>query len=48
MYQPAMKARIGELAQQKGEIEARLAEAPAELRGGRNRPERLDAPERAL
>jgi site-specific DNA recombinase len=31
MYQPAMKARIGELAQQKGEIEARLAEAPADL-----------------
>jgi hypothetical protein len=26
-----MKARIGELAQQKGEIEARLAEAPADL-----------------
>src|SRR5260370_29195293 len=31
MYQPAMKARMGELAQQKAEIEARLAEAPADL-----------------
>jgi hypothetical protein len=31
MYQPAMKARMGELAQQKAEIEARLAEAPAGL-----------------
>jgi len=31
MYQPAMKARMGELAQQKAEIEARLAEAPAAL-----------------
>ncbi len=30
MYQPAMKARMGELAQQKAEIEARLAEAPAD------------------
>jgi site-specific DNA recombinase len=31
MYQPAMKARMVELAQQKAEIEARLAEAPADL-----------------
>ena len=31
MYQPAMKARMAELAQQKVEIEARLAEAPADL-----------------
>jgi site-specific DNA recombinase len=31
MYQPAMKARMGELAQQKAEIETRLAEAPADL-----------------
>ncbi len=31
MYQPAMKARIEELAQQKAEINARLAEAPADL-----------------
>jgi len=31
MYQPAMKARMGELAQQKAEIEARLAEAPADM-----------------
>src|ERR1700694_177110 len=31
MYQPAMKARMGELEQQKAEIEARLAEAPADL-----------------
>jgi site-specific DNA recombinase len=31
MYQPAMKARMGELDQQKAEIEARLAEAPADL-----------------
>jgi HlyD family secretion protein len=31
MYQPAMKARMAELAQQKAEIEARLAEAPADL-----------------
>jgi len=31
MYQPAMKARMGELAQQKAEIDARLAEAPADL-----------------
>ena len=30
MYQPAMKARMGELARQKAEIEARLAEAPAD------------------
>src|SRR5258708_25924393 len=30
MYQPAMKARMGELAQQKAEIEARFAEAPAD------------------
>jgi site-specific DNA recombinase len=31
MYQPAMKARMSELAQQKAETEARLAEAPADL-----------------
>jgi site-specific DNA recombinase len=31
MYQAAMKARMGELEQQKAEIEARLAEAPADL-----------------
>ena len=31
MYQPAMKARMSELEQQKTEIEARLAEAPADL-----------------
>jgi hypothetical protein len=31
MYQPAMKARIVELEQQKAEINARLAEAPADL-----------------
>ena len=31
MYQPAMKTRMGELAQQKADIEARLAEAPAAL-----------------
>jgi len=31
MYQPAMKARMGELAQQKAEIEARLAQAPADM-----------------
>ena len=31
MYQPAMKARIEELVQQKAEIDARLAEAPADL-----------------
>jgi site-specific DNA recombinase len=31
MYQPAMKARMGELQQQKAEIEAWLAEAPADL-----------------
>lgn len=31
MYQPAMKARMGELAQQKAEIEARLAQAPPDL-----------------
>jgi DNA invertase Pin-like site-specific DNA recombinase len=31
MYQPAMKARMGELEQQKAEIEARLSEAPADL-----------------
>ena len=30
MYQPAMKARMNELEQQKAEIEARLAEAPAD------------------
>jgi site-specific DNA recombinase len=30
MYQPAMKARMGELEQQKAEIEARLAEAPVD------------------
>jgi DNA invertase Pin-like site-specific DNA recombinase len=31
MYQPAMKARMTELTQQKAGIEARLAEAPADL-----------------
>jgi hypothetical protein len=31
MYQPAMKVRMAELVQQKVEIEARLAEAPADL-----------------
>ena len=31
MYQAAMKARIEELVQQKAEIDARLAEAPADL-----------------
>jgi len=31
MYQPALKARMEELEQQKTEIEARLAEAPADL-----------------
>jgi site-specific DNA recombinase len=31
MYQPAMKARMEELAQQKAEIEARLSEAPVDL-----------------
>jgi site-specific DNA recombinase len=31
MYQPVMKARMGELAQQKAEIEARLATAPADV-----------------
>jgi hypothetical protein len=31
MYQPAMKARMSELEQQKAEIEARLAEAPADI-----------------
>jgi site-specific DNA recombinase len=31
MYQPAMKARMLELAQQKAEIEARLARVPADL-----------------
>jgi site-specific DNA recombinase len=31
MYQPAMKARMSELEQQKDEIEKRLAEAPADL-----------------
>jgi site-specific DNA recombinase len=31
MYQPAMKARMAELAQQKAEIEARLSEAPADM-----------------
>jgi hypothetical protein len=31
MYQPAMKARMSELEQQKAEIEARLAEAPADV-----------------
>jgi site-specific DNA recombinase len=31
MYQPAMKARMIELTQQKAEIEARRAEAPADL-----------------
>jgi site-specific DNA recombinase len=31
MYQPAMKARMIELEQQKAEIEARLADAPADL-----------------
>jgi site-specific DNA recombinase len=31
MYQPAMKARMAELDPQKAEIEARLAEAPADL-----------------
>jgi len=31
MYQPAMKARMSELEQQKAEIEKRLADAPAEI-----------------
>ncbi len=31
MYQPAMKARMSELEQQRAEIEKRLAEAPADL-----------------
>jgi len=31
MYQPAMKARMSELEQQKAEIEKRLAEAPVDL-----------------
>jgi hypothetical protein len=31
MYQPAMKARMSELEQQKAEIEASLAQAPADL-----------------
>jgi hypothetical protein len=31
MYQPAMKARMAELEQQKAEVEARLREAPADL-----------------
>jgi site-specific DNA recombinase len=31
MYQPAMKARMSELEQQKAEIEARLSEAPADV-----------------
>src|SRR5260370_31382344 len=31
MYQPAMKARMNELEQQKAEMEARLAEAPADV-----------------
>jgi len=31
MYQPAMKARMSELEQQKAEIEKRLAEAPDDL-----------------
>ena len=31
MYQPAMKARMGELESQKAEIEARLDEAPADV-----------------
>jgi len=31
MYQPAMKARMSELEQQKAEIEKRLAEAPADM-----------------
>jgi hypothetical protein len=31
MYQPAMKARMVQLEQQKAEINARLAEAPADL-----------------
>jgi hypothetical protein len=31
MYQPAMKARMEELVQQKAEIEARFADAPADL-----------------
>lgn len=31
MYQPAMKARMGELAQQKVEIQARVVMAPADL-----------------
>jgi hypothetical protein len=31
MYQPAMKARMDELAQQKAEIEGRLADAPADV-----------------
>ncbi|MGB8842157.1 MAG: recombinase family protein [Aliidongia sp.] len=31
MYQPTMKARMGELAEQKAEIEARLADAPADM-----------------
>ena len=31
MYQPAMKARMSELEQEKAEIEARLSEAPADV-----------------
>jgi site-specific DNA recombinase len=31
MYQPTMKARMGELAEQKAEIEAHLAEPPADV-----------------
>ena len=31
MYQPAMKARMSELEQQKAEIEKRLTEAPADM-----------------
>jgi site-specific DNA recombinase len=31
MYQPAMKARMSELAQQKAEMEKRLEDAPADL-----------------
>jgi len=31
LYQPAMKARMSELEQQKAEIEKRLAEAPADM-----------------
>jgi site-specific DNA recombinase len=32
MYQPAMKARMTELDRQKAEIEARLRDAPTDLR----------------